>query len=72
MADECSQVSKYNDASGILGLAAIAADVTALVGLNCSPVSVVGTGAGCEANQEPLCCSNNKYVRAFPEGLITV
>lgn len=54
-------VQNYNDASGILGLIPIVADVTALVGLNCSPISVVGTGAGCEANQEPLCCSNNKY-----------
>jgi hypothetical protein len=32
----------------------------------------VGTGAGCEANQEPLCCSNNKYVRPFHDGLDTV
>jgi hypothetical protein len=60
-----SQVAKYNAASGIMGLAAIVADVTAVVGLSCSPVSVVGTGAGCEANQEPLCCSNNEYVRLF-------
>ncbi|KAG1733110.1 hydrophobin, partial [Suillus lakei] len=56
-----TSVENYNTASKILGLIPIVADVVAAVGLNCSPVTVVGTGSGCEANQEPLCCSNNKY-----------
>ncbi|KAG0708435.1 fungal hydrophobin [Suillus ampliporus] len=42
-------------------LAAIDAWADALVGLTCSPLSVVGTGSGCAANQEPLCCEGNSY-----------
>ncbi|KAG1732438.1 fungal hydrophobin [Suillus paluster] len=43
------------------GLVDVAAVVNATVGLTCSPISVVGTGTGCSANQQPLCCSDNKY-----------
>lgn len=56
-----TSVQNYNSAAEILGLIPIVAEVAGDVGLKCSPISVVGTGAGCEANQEPLCCSNNQY-----------
>ncbi|KAG0708440.1 fungal hydrophobin [Suillus ampliporus] len=42
-------------------LAAVDALVDLAVGLTCSGVTVVGTGSGCAANQEPLCCEDNKY-----------
>ncbi|KAG1871888.1 hypothetical protein C8R48DRAFT_670328 [Suillus tomentosus] len=42
-------------------LITIPADLVGLVGLDCSALTIVGGGAGCEANQEPMCCSNNKY-----------
>ncbi|KAG0696061.1 hydrophobin [Suillus ampliporus] len=56
-----STVQQYNAAAPLLSLIPIVADVTAMIGLGCSPITVVGTGSGCEANQEPLCCSGNKY-----------
>ncbi|KAG0696417.1 hypothetical protein DFH29DRAFT_879371 [Suillus ampliporus] len=56
-----TSTSNYNSAAGYLGLAPVVADVVAVVGLVCSPTTVVGTGSGCEANQEPLCCTDNKY-----------
>ncbi|KAG2749247.1 fungal hydrophobin [Suillus brevipes Sb2] len=43
------------------GLVNVVAVVNAVVGLECSGVSVVGTSDGCSANQEPLCCTDNKY-----------
>ncbi|KAG0696419.1 hydrophobin [Suillus ampliporus] len=53
--------SNYNYAAGYLGLVSVVADVAAKVGFACSPITVVGGGSGCEANQEPLCCTDNKY-----------
>ncbi|KAH7911267.1 fungal hydrophobin [Hygrophoropsis aurantiaca] len=38
-----------------------AAGITGLVGVDCSPLSVVGVGSGCQANQEPVCCSDNTF-----------
>ncbi|KAG0708441.1 fungal hydrophobin [Suillus ampliporus] len=46
--------AKYN----LVGVAAI---VDAVVGLECSPVTVIGTSKSCSANQQPLCCEDNKY-----------
>ncbi|KAG1738127.1 fungal hydrophobin [Suillus paluster] len=59
--ESSTTVSNYNAQSGLSGLLSIVTDVVGLVGLNCSPLSVIGLGSGCEANQEPLCCSNNQY-----------
>ncbi|KAG1732437.1 uncharacterized protein EDB91DRAFT_1084768 [Suillus paluster] len=41
----------------LLGLVDVAAAVDAVVGFECSGVTVVGTSGGCEVNQEPLCCA---------------
>jgi hypothetical protein len=61
-----SQVQNYNNEfSNTPGFIAIVADAAEMVGSNCSPPTILGTGSGCEANQEPLCCSNNEYVRDF-------
>ncbi|KAG2029956.1 fungal hydrophobin-domain-containing protein [Suillus americanus] len=57
-----TSVENYNNEfSGTPGFIAIVADAASMVGSNCSPLTIVGTGSGCEANQEPLCCSNNEY-----------
>ncbi|KAI0737148.1 fungal hydrophobin-domain-containing protein [Daedaleopsis nitida] len=34
-------------------------DVTALVGLTCSPITVVGVGAGDSCSAQTVCCENN-------------
>ncbi|KAG1727596.1 hydrophobin [Suillus lakei] len=52
--------STYNKAARSLGLVEIAAEVIGAVGLNCSPITVIGTGSGTTCNQEPMCCSGNQ------------
>ncbi|KAG2140581.1 fungal hydrophobin [Suillus clintonianus] len=44
-----------------LGLVDVAVVVDAFVALTCSGINVVGTSTGCSANQEPVCCENEKY-----------
>ncbi|KAH9475718.1 Fruiting body protein SC3 [Psilocybe cubensis] len=47
--------------SKILGLLGIVVqDVTALVGVNCSPISVIGIG-GNSCTAQPVCCTNNSF-----------
>ncbi|EJF64478.1 fungal hydrophobin [Dichomitus squalens LYAD-421 SS1] len=60
----CNQVSKANNnvvaaILGLLGLGGIADDI--LVGVQCSPLSVVGVGAGSTCSQRPVCCENNSH-----------
>ncbi|KII84744.1 hypothetical protein PLICRDRAFT_80096, partial [Plicaturopsis crispa FD-325 SS-3] len=56
--------SKSKDASALLVLLGIVTkDV--LVGLGCSPISVIGGGANCV--QQPVCCENNNF-----SGLINI
>ncbi|KAH7919834.1 fungal hydrophobin [Leucogyrophana mollusca] len=66
--DSTQTVSQAKD-SGILGFlgAVDVGSLTGLVGTNCSPLTVVGTGSGCQANQEPVCCTDNHF-----NGLVNV
>ncbi|KAG1780578.1 fungal hydrophobin [Suillus placidus] len=62
----CNNSTNYDSAPAAkafnqVGLANVAVVVDAVVGLDCSGTSVVGTSSGCEANQEPLCCEDNSY-----------
>ncbi|KAG1773408.1 hydrophobin [Suillus occidentalis] len=54
-------VDDYNKNVTKNGVIPIDIDILGHVGLDCSPISVVGTGAGATCSQEPLCCSNNQY-----------
>ncbi|KAG0692176.1 fungal hydrophobin, partial [Suillus ampliporus] len=49
-----SSSTQFNALAPLLGLLPIVADVTALLGFGCSPLTIVGTSSGCVANQEPL------------------
>ncbi|KAK0199590.1 hydrophobin-251 [Desarmillaria ectypa] len=42
----------------LLGI--VAGDITATVGLTCSPISVIGVG-GTNCNAQPVCCDNNNF-----------
>ena len=50
-------------ASGILGLLGInLQDVSGLIGLQCSPLNVLGLGGSSACSQQPVCCQNNNVV----------
>ncbi|KAJ3541452.1 hypothetical protein NM688_g6079 [Phlebia brevispora] len=57
----CSQTESASSesASFLLGLLGIVLeDITALIGLDCSPISVIGVGSGSACTASPVCCSN--------------
>lgn len=57
------QVETPNDpvASLLQGLLGIEAIIGELIGMNCSPITVVGLG-GTNCMQQTLCCTGNSYV----------
>ncbi|THU96841.1 fungal hydrophobin [Dendrothele bispora CBS 962.96] len=65
----CNSVVMANSESGslLLGLLGIVLqDLNVLLGVNCSPISVIGVGGtGCTA--APVCCQNNTF-----NGLIAI
>jgi hypothetical protein len=47
--------------ASLLGLLGIAlGSVTGLVGLTCSPLSIIGAG-GNSCSAQPVCCTNNSF-----------
>ncbi|KDR84005.1 hypothetical protein GALMADRAFT_54476 [Galerina marginata CBS 339.88] len=59
----CDSVQQADSpaASKIIALLGITVqDVTALVGLTCSPISVIGVG-GNSCTAQPVCCENNSF-----------
>ncbi|KAL0945886.1 hypothetical protein HGRIS_012170 [Hohenbuehelia grisea] len=42
-------------------------DVTAQVGIDCTPVTVIGVASGSSCSAQPVCCSNNNF-----NGLVAV
>ncbi|KAF8993780.1 hydrophobin-315 [Cyathus striatus] len=65
----CNSVSTAGDSAvakllGLLGI--VVQDVTAIVGLNCSPISVIGVG-GDSCTAQSVCCTNNSF-----NGLIAI
>ncbi|KAF9057911.1 fungal hydrophobin-domain-containing protein [Panaeolus papilionaceus] len=59
----CNNVQAANSSSiaGLLGLLGIVVgDITGLVGVNCSPLSVIGIG-GNSCTAQPVCCTNNSF-----------
>jgi len=37
-----------------------------LMGTGCTPITVIGTGSGSDCTQQPVCCSDNYFVRIQP------
>ncbi|THH11957.1 hypothetical protein EW146_g7871 [Bondarzewia mesenterica] len=50
---------------GLLGIVLQGVDV--LVGLTCTPITVIGLGSGADCVQQPVCCENNNF-----NGLINI
>ncbi|THG96686.1 hypothetical protein EW026_g5190 [Hermanssonia centrifuga] len=59
----CNQVVEADSAegakllSGLLGI--ILGPITGLLGVDCSPISVVGIASGNACSASPVCCENN-------------
>ncbi|KAK7023641.1 hypothetical protein VNI00_016603 [Paramarasmius palmivorus] len=54
-------------AAGLLGfLGVVVQDLSVLVGITCTPVTILGIGQG-ECSARPVCCSNNNF-----NGLIAI
>ena len=63
----CQQTATAGSAAGagILALIGVVVqDVTAKIGLDCSPISAVGVGSGNACQASPVCCQNNNDVRS--------
>ncbi|KAI0330322.1 fungal hydrophobin [Cubamyces sp. BRFM 1775] len=58
----CNSVESSNSAAaslllGLLGI--VLGDITGLIGLDCSPINVVGVGSGNACSSNVVCCTNN-------------
>ncbi|KAI0353887.1 hydrophobin [Trametes cingulata] len=71
----CQDIRPAGDAgvTALLGLLGVAIDdVTASVGLNCSPISVVGVASGNACSSTPVCCQNNNVGGLVSIGCVPV
>ncbi|KAH9950778.1 fungal hydrophobin [Amylocystis lapponica] len=71
----CQQTEAANSAAGaaLLGLLGIVVqDVTAQIGLDCSPISVVGVGSGNTCDASPVCCEENSVDNLVSLGCVPV
>lgn len=67
----CKQVQQASDAQLFLsafGLVDALAGAAGLIGVNCNPVSVLGTGNGAQCNTQPVCCTNDQMMGAVNMG----
>ena len=49
---------------GLLGI--VLQDLDVLVGLDCSPITVIGVGTGNSCSATAVCCENNNVVSTLP------
>ncbi|EIW55694.1 hydrophobin-315 [Trametes versicolor FP-101664 SS1] len=71
----CNSVQKANDPATSLLLALLGIDVQsidALVGITCSPITVVGVATGNSCNAQAVCCKNNNVGGAVSLGCVPV
>ncbi|KAI0360652.1 fungal hydrophobin [Trametes cingulata] len=71
----CNSVTQSNSASadlllGLLGI--VLGDITGLIGLGCSPISVVGVGSGNACSANAVCCTNNNVGGLLSVGCIPI
>ncbi|GJF00060.1 fungal hydrophobin [Phanerochaete sordida] len=53
-----SNSAQANALLGLLGI--VLGDITGLIGLSCSPISVIGVGTGSACSSNAVCCSNTQ------------
>ncbi|KAF9530654.1 hydrophobin, partial [Crepidotus variabilis] len=60
------------DAQALLGLLNLdVSDITALVGLTCVPITLIGIG-GNSCTAQPVCCQNNNFNGLIAIGCVPV
>ena len=47
----------------LAAIGVVAQDVDALVGVQCTPINVIGVASGKNCDAEAVCCTNNNVVR---------
>ncbi|EIN06929.1 fungal hydrophobin, partial [Punctularia strigosozonata HHB-11173 SS5] len=55
---------------GLLGIVVEAVD--GLIGISCSPISIVGLGSGSACNASPVCCENNTFTGLIVIGCVPI
>ncbi|KAI0746819.1 fungal hydrophobin-domain-containing protein [Daedaleopsis nitida] len=71
----CNSVSKASDpvSSLLLGLLGIVVEgVDVLLGLDCSPITVIGVGSGSACSANTVCCQNNNVGGLISIGCIPI
>nr|VWO94198.1 Hydrophobin-like protein MPG1 [Ganoderma boninense] len=71
----CNSTVEANSASGnlLLGLLGIVlGDITGLIGLNCSPLTVIGVGSGNACSAQAVCCTNNNVGGLISIGCVPI
>ncbi|KAF9460858.1 hypothetical protein BDZ94DRAFT_1311071 [Collybia nuda] len=63
---QCCNSAGSAAASTLLGLlGVIIQDLTVAVGITCTPINVLGIGAGGACTAQPVCCTNNEFICVF-------
>ncbi|KAI0713769.1 hydrophobin 1 [Earliella scabrosa] len=70
---ESTETADSTAAAAILGLLGIVLqDVNVLVGLTCSPVTVIGVGGSGSCEAQAVCCENNSFGGLISIGCVPV
>ncbi|KDQ62716.1 hypothetical protein JAAARDRAFT_122077 [Jaapia argillacea MUCL 33604] len=67
-----SEAGKDPAASILKSLGVVVQDANVLVGLTCSPITVVGVGSGSSCTANPVCCTDNSYGGVASIGCVPV
>ncbi|ETW80325.1 hydrophobin-like protein [Heterobasidion irregulare TC 32-1] len=62
---QCCNSVQQADAPGaaqlLKTLGVVVQGTTTMVGINCSPIPILGAATGTKCTQQPVCCENNNY-----------
>ncbi|KAI0653891.1 fungal hydrophobin [Cubamyces menziesii] len=68
----CDSVVDPEAASAGLLLDLVPRDITGLIGLGCSPITVVGVGSGNACSSNAVCCTNNNVGGLLSIGCVPI